>query len=533
MTSLQATIFIAAFSIFSKILGAVRQAVLAHKFGAGIEVDIYVAAFRVPDLIFNLFILGTLSVAFIPVFVEYLNKNRQEALKIASSIFNITLLLMSVLAILGAVLARGIVHLIVPGFSAEAMGQTITLTRILMLSPLLFSLSSVLTSMLQGSRRFIFPAIVPLFYNLSIIAGILFFYPRIGLPGLAWGAVLGAFLHLVLQLPSSLHLGLKPFANWSWGHPGVKKIAKLFLPRIIGLDLGQISLLIASVIGSSLGAGSLAVFYFGYDLQTVPLGIFAISFAIVALPTMSDFVARKDLDGFKKFFAKNTVQILFLIVPISVLLLLLRAQVVRLIYGAGQGTAFTFEDTRLVAHALGFFVLSLFAQSLIPLLARSFYALQNTVIPVISGLIATIVNIILAIVLARGGSADILPLAFSIASILNMLILFIILRKRVGDLEDDYLAERILKIGIASIIMGVATYLSLYAVAPFVDMQTYRGVLVQTILASIVAVASYLIVGLIIHLPETRDLLTVLKSWFSKFARPVTTAIVDMFTDMR
>jgi len=529
----KATLVIAIFSILSKILGAVRQAVLAHQFGAGAQVDIYVAAFRFPDLIFNLFILGTLSVAFIPVFVEYLNKDKDEALKIASSIFNLALMLMGALSFLGFIFAKQIVHLIVPGFSPDAMAQTVTLARILMLSPLLFTLSSVLTSVLQSYQRFIVPAVVPLMYNLSIIFGIIFLYPRMGLPGLAWGAVIGASLHFVFQLPSAFRLGFKPFRNFSVSHPGVKKIVKLFLPRIIGLDLGQISLIVASVIGSSLGVGSLAVFYYGYDLQTVPLGVFAVSFAIVALPALSEFASRGDMQGFKNFFSKNTIQILFFIVPISVILILLRAQIVRLIYGAGHGTAFNFEDTKHVANALGFFAISLFAQSMIPLLARCFYALQNTVIPVVVGLISAGTNIFCAMLLTKVWSAGSLPIAFSIASLVNMLLLLAILRNKIGDLNDDELAVGILKIGTASMVMGTLVYLTMYTVAPLVNMQTYAGILIQTAVAGAVALVTYLGTGILILLPEARQVLSVLKSWFSKFTKPVTSALVDLFTDFR
>lgn len=533
MNPLRAAVLIAFFSILSRILGAVRDAVLAHEFAASQEIDIYVAAFRVPDLLFSLLILGTLSVAFIPVFMSYLNRDREAALEIASTVFNVTVVLMGLLAVLGVFLSPVFVKVLVPGFSDEAKAQTVALTKILMLSPLLFTASSVVTSILHSNKRFFLAAVSPLFYNLSIIAGVLFFYPRLGLTGLAWGVVGGAFLHFAIQFPQALRLGLRPFSSWNFAHPGVKKIAKLFVPRIFGIELGQISLLVASVLGSYLASGSLAIFYYAYNLETAPLGVFAISFAIAAFPTMSEFFGKGEIGNFKKFFASTAVQVLFLMIPISVLILLLRAQIVRLILGAGQNTAFNFADTKATAQALGFFALSLFAQSLVPLLARCFYAMQNTVIPVMSGLVSAAVNIVLAIVFVKVAGPATMALAFSIAVILHMLIMLAMLHRRLGDLEDDFLLVRTIKIGIASVMMGIATYATLYAVAPLVNMQTYVGIFIQTISAVVVAIVAYLLSGLLIKLPETSELVSVLRSWFSKFTKPVSSAIANMFTDLR
>lgn len=516
MTPFRATVLIALMGLLSKLLGLARQMVFAHALGAGAEVDIYVAAFRVPDLLFNFLILGTLSVAFIPVFVEYLNRDRRQAFTLASAIFNLTFIGMAVLGAVGLLTAPWVVEVLVPGFSAAAKAQTVTLTRILMLSPLLFSLSSVLTSVLHSFQRFFLAALAPLFYNFALILGIIFWYPRWGLRGIVWGAVLGAFLHFLIQVPSAVRLGLEPFRYFRLYNQGVHKVLKLFIPRIFGIDLGQVSLLVASVIGSTLGAGSLAVFYYGYDLNMAPLGIFAISFAVASFPTMADYFAKKDLAGFKSFFAKTAVQVLFLMIPISVLMLLLRAQLVRLIFGAGEGTQFTFADTKLTAQTLGFFALSLFAQSLAPLLARAFYALQNTVVPVVSGLLASGVNIFLAYLFTRFWGASSIALAFSIAITLHMLIMLAVLHRRLGDLDDDFLFVRALKIAVASVVMGIVTFVTLYAVAPLVNMQTYLGVLMQTVVAAAAAILTYLVAGFLIRLPEARQVVGVFKTWLSK-----------------
>ena len=533
MKFITVSILIGMFSLLSKILGLGRILVFSNRLGAGEEFDIYIAAFRLPDLIFNLLILGTLSVAFIPILVGYLNKDPEEAEKFSSTIFNFTLLVMSVFAVAGFFLSGWFAKIIVPGFSADAQAATASLTKILMLSPLFFSLSSVLTAYLHSFKRFFLAAISPLFYNLSIIAGILFVYPRFGLRGIAWSVVTGAILHFLLQFPWAIRLGFKPFRYWDLSGPGVRKFLRLFLPRVIGMDLGQISLLAVSVMGSYLASGTLSIFYIAYDLEAVPVGIFAVSFAIAAFPTLAEFAEKGNMTSFKEFFSRTAIQILFLIIPISVLMLLLRAQIVRLIPGALEGTKFTFTDTRLTAETLGFFAISLFAQSLVPLLARCFYATRNTIIPVISGLAAGVINIALAIMLRPLASPYVFAIAFSVAAVVQMLILFILLHRRLAGFDDEFLFVRTIKICIAALLMAMTVYLTLYAVAPLVNMGTYWGIFVQTVSALAVAAVTYLGAGLLIKLPEARGLFAVLQSWFTKFTKPLTSAIVNTFTDFR
>lgn len=531
---LRATISIAVLAILSKLLGLARIIVFSNRFGAGEEIDIYVAAFRVPDFLFNLLILGTLSAAFIPVFMELLQKDRQAAYRVASTVFNLTGLGMAGISVLGFIFAPVLVRLVAPGFSDAARGQTLELTRILMLSPLLFSLSSVLTSILHSFKKFLVVAAAPLVYNLAIISGVFFLYPRLGFAGIVWGAVCGAFLHFLIQLPPIIRLGIPLVRHFEISSLAVKKMAKLFLPRIIGLDLGQIGLMIATMVGSSLATGSIAVYYYAFDLETIPLGVFAIAFATTAFPVLSEYASKRDFAGFKSFLSKTMIQLLFLIIPISVLMLILRAQIVRLIPGALEGTKFTFANTRLVAEALGFFVLSLFAQSLVPLLARAFYAVQNTIIPVSFGIAAIGINVILAAVFTKVLGPASLALAFSAAVIFDFLCLFIVLRRRLGgDLDDDYLFLGVLKICIASVAAGTAAYTALYLIAPIVDMHTYVGILIQTLGSLFAGGVIYLGAGLVIKLPEAGGFVRVLKTWFAKFSKSVSGLAESLFTDLQ
>src|SRR3990167_3813919 len=330
----QATVTIALFSLLAKILGIVRDVVFSHEFATSDLMGAYFAAFRIPDFIYNLLILGTFSVVFIPVYSEYLLKDKKQADHLASSIINTTILIMLVISIIAFIFVDQLVSAIVPGFSGEAYELTKLFTKVFLLSPIFMTLSSIVSSMLNTHKSFMPVAIAPVVYNLSIILGALILYPAMGPVGIALGVVAGAILMFAIQLP---------------------RFWKLYWPRIFSLGTEQVSALIVTIFGSFIGTAALAGFYYANNLQSVFLGIIAISFAIAVFPILSDLYNKKENDGFKDVLAKTTIQILYFIVPLSTLLLVLRAQVVRLVYGSFEGTNFTFEDTRAVAQAVGLF----------------------------------------------------------------------------------------------------------------------------------------------------------------------------------
>lgn len=516
-----ATIIIAAFSLLAKILGLVRDAVFSHQFGAGIMIDAYFAAFRVPDFIYNLLILGTFSVAFIPVFSEYLLKDQRDANRLASSIINVTLLMMLVLIALAFILITPLTHAIAPGFRGESFELTRLFTKIFLLSPLILTLSSIVSSMLNTYKRFALVAIAPVVYNLSIIAGVIWLYPIFGPAGLAYGVVIGAFLHFIIQVPQIFALGFRYSLKIVSSDEGFRKFWKLYWPRIFSMGTEQVTALIVSVFGSFLGAGALAAFYYANNLQSVFLGVFAFSFAIAIFPILSDLFNQKAEREFKDVLAQTTIQILFFIIPISILMLVLRAQIVRLVLGIGQATNFSFTDTKMVAQALGLFCVSLFAQSLIPLFTRAFYALQNTIIPVVIGLVTIGSNIVITYYFTRVFGIAGMALSFSATNLINLTLLIIKLHHKLGNIHDQYLIANTLKISIASLVAGAGAYMSLYMVAPMVNMQTYIGVLIQASVAALVGILAYLGVGWLLDLAETRDLVKLLRMTGHKIGRPL------------
>jgi putative peptidoglycan lipid II flippase len=517
---IRATVIIAVFSVLAKILGLARDAVFSNMFGTGEIMDAYFAAFRLPDFIFNLLILGTFSVAFIPVFSDYLIKDRRRAYELASSILNFTLGMILVLTLLGYLLLEPLVSLMAPGLSGTVRELTKTFTAIFLLSPIFLTLSSIVSSILNAERKFALVAAAPLVYNLSIIFGAVVLYPAMGVSGLAWGVVLGAILHLLTQVPGLRRIGFTYSLAVAYRDPAFGKFWRLYWPRILSMGTNQVTLLIATFFGSFLSTGSLSSFYYANNLQSVFLSVFAVSFAVAVFPILSDQFNQGDDEGFKDIIAKTTNQILFFIIPLSTLMLILRAQIVRLVLGVGAGTNFSFADTRLVSLNLGLFAVSLFAQALIPLYSRAFYARHNTMTPMVIGFITIIVNVVLTYFTVGKWGVPGMVLAFSVTSVLQLVILVMELHHKMGTLRDEYLTLNTMKIVIAAACGGIVAYLTLYAVAPFVNMQRYWGVLIQGTVSGIIGSSVYLVASWVLKIDESNHILKLLKSVVNKSTRP-------------
>jgi putative peptidoglycan lipid II flippase len=504
----KAAAILAVFTLLSRLVGLFRDRIFASTFGAGDVLDSYYVAFRIPDLVFNLLILGTLSVAFIPVFTEYFIKDKEEANKIANTVLSVTFVFMTLLCVILFFLVPEITKLTAPGFEGRKFDDTVALTRLFLISPVIFTLSNVFSSILNSLKRFILVSIAPIIYNVGIIIGAVFFYPRYGIMGLAYGVILGALMHLLVQTGGAIGSGFKIRPNWDLEHPGVKKITRLFLPRILGIDNAQISLLIASIIGSTLASGTVAIFNLANNLQAVAIGMFGISFAIAAFPNLSESYAKGDHAAFNGTFKRTATSILFFVVPISVLIILLRAQIVRLVLGSGQ---FDWEATKLTANVLGIFAVSIFAQSIAPLFSRAFYARHNTVTPVVIGLVTLAFNGVVSFLLAHTYGALGLVMGFSLSTILNATLLFIFLKMRVKDLDAEYIFDSSLKIALASILLGLSTYVALHIFSSLFALDTAVNVLLQAGLSTAVGLAVYLGVTTWMKLPEASGALSVVK----------------------
>jgi len=512
----KAALIVGFFTLASRLTGLVRDRLFASNFGAGDILDSYYAAFRIPDLVFNLLILGTLSIAFIPVFSELLLLDKKKAITTANTILNFSFFLVSAICLLLFIFIEPLAKLLVPGFAGQKLLETISLTRLFLLSPIIFTISNVFTSILNAQKKFFFVGLAPILYNAGIIFGLYAFYPIYGIQGLGYGVILGALAHLLVQIPQAIALGYRWQPILDFKDKAFQKMSRLFVPKIFGLDNSQISLLIGSIIGSLLASGSIAILNLANNLQAVPLGIFALSISVATFPSLSEAFAKKDAQGYLKTLSTSLIQILFYIIPIAVMVLLLRAHIVRLVYGAGQ---FSWEDTILTFKTLGIFTISMFAQSVTPLLARSFYARQNTIIPVIINFITMGFNATLAYMLGLRFGVVGIAAAFSTANIFNLVALFIALRYFLRiDMNkeslrnfDKIISTETLKIVFASLAAGIAVYGTLYAIEPFVNTRTVLGLLIQAGLAGGIGVFIYLVSASSFKLNQATKLLSYVK----------------------
>jgi putative peptidoglycan lipid II flippase len=387
-----AAIILAVMAFLSTVLGFLRDRLLAENFGLGQELDIYYAAFRIPDFITMVLITAAIGAAIIPIFNEYLVKNREQAFKYLSNLLNLFLIFLVLICGILFIFAPFLVFLIVPGFSPESKELTILLTRIMFLSPIILGISNIISGILKVFQRFLITSLAPIMYNLGIIFGILFFVPQIGLPGLAWGVALGAFLHLLIQVPILIEIGFKPKKFLNIYEPGFLKTLKLTIPRTIGLAATQINLIVVTIIASNLAAGSIGAFNFAEGLARPFLILFGISFSSAAFPALSLAFSKKNKEKFTKIFFSTFYKILFLILPLSLLLFLFRDSIVQIILYVGK---LGLTDARLIAACLGMFSVGIFAQGLFILVAKAFYAVQDTKTPAIINVIGMIINIIL------------------------------------------------------------------------------------------------------------------------------------------
>ncbi|MCK5466366.1 murein biosynthesis integral membrane protein MurJ [Candidatus Parcubacteria bacterium] len=476
-------------SLASKALGLLRDRILAGEFGAGRELDIYLAAFRIPDFIFNIVVIGALSAGFIPVFTKLISeKKEQRAFRTANAVLNLLFIILIFFCLLAIIFAPNLIYLLTPGFDSAKKEATVELTRIMFLSPIFLLLSSVIGGILQSYQRFFVYSLSPILYNLGIIIGAIHFTELWGLKGLAWGVVLGSFLHFAIQLPIAIKLGF----SYQWvidlKDNGVRKIIRMMIPRTLTLFVVQFNLLVITIIASTLDEGSLVVFNFANNLQSFPLGLFAISFAIASFPILSSLSGKEKRNEFAKNLNITIKQILFFIIPTSIFLIVLRAQIVRIILGWGK---FDWQDTILTLNALQIFALSLFAQALIPLLSRAFWALHDAKTPFFAALISAVINLILAIVLSKQFGISGLVGAFSVSAVINALLLYYFINKKLNFVCHSKIYKPLSKITFASVIAGFFSYGTLYIVEPFLNTHTFIGIFTQGSLAGIVGIAAY------------------------------------------
>lgn len=520
-----AAFLVALSTVFSGMLGLFRDRLLAGRFGAGETLDIYFAAFRVPDLVQGILVAGGIGAAFLPIFSGELRKEKKKAFKFANNVLNSSLLSLLVICLILSFFTPQLLKFVTPGFNSVQRAKTVSLTRIMFLSPILFCLSSVFSGILQYFDRFLVYSLAPILYNLGIIFGILFFVPVFGINGLALGVVFGALLHLLIQIPAAKNSGYHYLKILNLKDITLRKIFKLMVPSSIGAGFSQINLIVITALSSMLIPGSIAIFNFSYNLQGFPIGMIGLPFAISAFPLLSRSWTFENKEKFWNCFSLAFRQILFLTIPFSVLIFILRAQIVRIVLGAGM---WGWLETRLTAACLGIFSLSLFAFSVIPLFQKSFYSIRDTKTPTFLQIFNVLMSISLSIFfflalrvpnafsnfisdflkLQGIGNIQVLafPLALTISNIFLSLLLFFIFVKKISFAKTGEIFYSLRNILILTLFMGGGAWLILRPLANIFSLSTFWGVFFQATFASLFGMLIYLLGAFILGSPELKNL---------------------------
>lgn len=448
----------------ARLLGLGRQMIVGHLYGTSIAMDAFAAANVVPETLYLVVAGGALASAFIPVFTGLLTKgDRRSAWRLASQAANLIFVIVALLSILTAVLAGPIVsRWLVPNMPAAGQQLTAELLRIMLIGTVVFSASGLLMGILNAQQHFLLPAVAPILYNLGIIGGAILLSPSMGIHGVAVGVVAGAALHLLVQLPGLRGRGATYTLGLGLENPAVRQVARLMGPRVLGLAVTRVNFWVNTNLASAFGEGAVSALDYAMRVMLLPLGVVAQAVGIAAFPTFSTLVAQGDLPAVRRTLASTLRGVLYLALPATAGLLLLRVPIVGLLFQRGEFTAYS---TASVAWALGFFALGLAGHAGLEIVVRAFYALHDTRTPVVVGSAAMALNVALAIGLSRlyedagwmphGG----LALANSLATILEALWLLWLLRGRLGGIEGRWLLTGLGQSALATAGMGAALWL--------------------------------------------------------------------------
>jgi len=535
----QAALLLGFFAFLSQILALFRDRFIAHFIGPTPSLDAYYAAFRVPDLIF----ICIASLASITVLIPFIvarmsgEKVTPEARKYLNDVFTVFLGVMIVVSLLAFFLMPYLVSFIAPGFTPFFQAKVITLSRIMLLSPILMGLSNLFGTVTQLFRKFFIYSLSPIFYNIGIIVGVIFLYPIFGIYGLAFGVAFGALMHFGIQVLSSHKCGFTPRFSVSINFKDIKQVALTSLPRTLGLAFNNIALICIIAFASFLQSGSISIFNFSFNLQSVPLNIIGISYAVAAFPTLAKSISLGKMDEFRSHLKSAGRAIVFWSIPVIFLFIVVRAQIVRVILGSGS---FSWENTRLVAASLAVFSISILAQGMITLLSRAYYAKGDTKRPLIVNFSCSVLIIILSYIFIQlfenvllfryfiesmlkvtdipGTTILMLPLAYSVGTILNAILHWFFVRRDFMEGESFITKTFFQSLG-ASFFLGLVAYLSLNIFSPIFGTTTLIGVFLQGFISGVLGILSAV---LVLHLLKNEELKDILKTLHTKFWRTKT-----------
>ena len=448
------------YTLLSRILGLIRDVVVAKFFGSGMAADAFFVAFRIPNLLRRLFAEGSLTIAFIPVFTEYLTrKTREDAFEMARAVLTLLSVILALVALLGVLLSPWIVRIQAFGFGGSGMKYelTVLLTRITFPYIFLVSLVAFFMGILNSLRHFAAPAAAPIFLNVGIIGATLWISPHFDQPivGVAIGVIIGGVLQVALQIPWLVKKGVSLVLCWMPHHPAVKRIGFLMLPAIFGSAIYQLNQFIGTLLASFLPEGSVSWLYYADRIVEFPLGVFAIAISTAALPSLSKQAAAMDLADFKDTLGHALRLVFFVTIPSMAGMIILRVPITRVFFQRG---AFDAVSTEMTAFALLFYSIGLWAFSANRVMVSAFYAFQDTKTPVKVAAVAMVANGALSLLLMGPMKHGGLALALSLASALQFCLLVLLLHKRGGIFEWRAVVESALRSLVASLFMGVVIF---------------------------------------------------------------------------
>jgi len=527
----QVAFLLAVSALFSQILALVRDKIFAHLFGTGPTLDVYYAAFKVPDFLFVTIASLVSMTVLIPYFTREYAKDKEGARIFLDSVFTVFFWLLIASALISYFMIPKLAGLVTPGFSVAQRLEYIHLSRILLLSPFFLGLSGHIASISQSFKKFFAYALSPVLYNVGIIVGALLLYSRMGSAGLAWGVILGAFLHFAIQWPTVSRTGYAPhlISRIAWAR--VREVFIVSIPRTITLGTAQLSGLVLTSLASLLAVGSITVYNFSLNLQSVPLSIIGVSFSMAAFPTLSALFSAGENNKFSNQMKQAAGQIIFWSLPVTALFIVLRAQIVRVILGSGN---FDWTATRLVAASLALFAISLVAQCLVLLFVRGYYASGSTKTPLYSNVISAIcivlfapllvyvyrhfdtfkffINFLLRVDDVPGTEVLMLPLAYTLGLFINLYLHWSHFARKFGFLS---LRDRVVRHSFFSAVLsGFVAYEALNFFDKLVDINTLPGIFLQGLLAGILGILSGFFLLVILKNEELRAIISALRGRF-------------------
>lgn len=482
------------FFVASRVLGLLRDIVISRQFGTSRALDAYFAAFNIPDLIFNVIAGGALGSAFIPTFAAALVQgDSRRAWRLASAVLNLAFILLTAIAAILVFFAPQVAATTVArGFAPNDQALTASLMRWMLITPIVFGLSGIVMGILNSYQHFALPALAPVLYNAAIIVGAIFFAPMMGVYGLAAGMIVGAFLHLLIQIPWLVHQRTQYTPTLGLGNMDVREVGRLMLPRTIGLAAVQINFLVNTILASTLPVGRIAALTYAWRVMLLPVGIVGQSLATAVFPTLSAQTARNELDDFRGTFSTAFRATLYLTIPAAVGLFVLGAPLIALLFQRGE---FDAQSTAETAWALQFYALALFAHSGLEIITRAFYAMHDTRTPVTVGLAGMALNSALSLTLIRPLAQGGLALANSIATVLEMLALLLILRRRMGSIDERRIVISVARIAAAAMAMGLFLVL-------FTNYFAARNVIFVALVGTALGAAIYVVVTVLLRSEE-------------------------------